>query len=266
MLSKRNLLEFSLLKRNTFNRRQAIQDLISEKEVVTVDELARTFATSEVTIRKDLARMEEDGLLLRRYGGASAIPKEVSGTGSVRQFSDSQQLIVKAAAMLIKDYSRIVIDSGNTTAALIPHLQEKQGLIVMTNSLLVANAINDLESEPPALLMTGGTWDEHSRSFQGQTAESVLRSFDFDQLFIGADGIDAARGTTTFNELLGLSRVMAEISREVIVMVESSKFGRRIPNQELPWEMIDVLVTDDGVKPDLVGQIEAQQVRIILAC
>ena len=63
--------------------------------------------------------------------------------------------------------------------------------------------------------MTGGTWDPHSESFQGQIAEQVLRSYDFDQLFIGADGIDLARGTTTFNELVGLSRVMADVAREV---------------------------------------------------
>ncbi len=72
----------------------------------------------------------------------------------------------------------------------------------MTNSLSVANALNELEDEP-TLLMTGGTWDPHSEAFQGQVAESVLRSYDFDQLFIGADGIDIARGTTTFNELIG---------------------------------------------------------------
>lgn len=71
--------------------------------------------------------------------------------------------------------------------------------------------------------MTGGTWDSRSESFQGKVAEQVLRSYDFDQLFIGADGLDLARGTTTFNELVGLSQVMAEVSREVIVLIESQK-------------------------------------------
>ena len=78
---------------------------------------------------------------------------------------------------------------SSTTAALIPELGRKPGLVVMTNSLNVANALRELEHEP-VLLMTGGTWDPHSESFQGQVAEQVLRSYDFDQLFIGADGID----------------------------------------------------------------------------
>jgi DeoR/GlpR family transcriptional regulator of sugar metabolism len=128
----------------------------------------------------------------------------------------------------------------------------------------VAGALRELENEP-ILLMTGGTWDPHSESFQGQVAEQVLRSYDFDQLFIGADGIDLARGTTTFNELVGLSRVMAEVAREVIVMVESDKIGRRIPNLELPWDKIHTLVTDDALAAEAREQIQAKGITLICA-
>jgi DeoR/GlpR family transcriptional regulator of sugar metabolism len=113
--------------------------------------------------------------------------------------------------------------------------------------------------------MTGGTWDSHSESFQGQVAESVLRSYDFDQLFIGADGVDLARGTTTFNELIGLSNVMAEVAREVVVMIESEKIGRKIPNLELAWDAIDVVVTDKGLTNEQKAQIESNGVKVICA-
>ena len=148
--------------------------------------------------------------------------------------------------------------------ALIPQLQSKRGLVVMTNSLAVAHAIRELENEP-TLLMSGGTWDTHSESFQGQIAEQVIRSYDFDQLFIGCDGIDPVRGTTTFNELLGLSRVMAEAAREVVVMAEADKVGRRIPNLELPWTAVSVLITDDRLSPEQQQQIEQQGVRVVIA-
>ena len=71
--------------------------------------------------------------------------------------------------------------------------------------------------------------------------------------------------TTTFNELVGLSRVMAEVAREVIVMVDSEKFGRRIPNLELPWDAIDTLITDDGIGAELKQQIEQHGVQVICA-
>lgn len=134
----------------------------------------------------------------------------------------------------------------------------------MTNSLNIAEQIQQLESEP-TLLMTGGTWDPHSEAFQGQIAEQVLRSYDFDQLFIGADGIDINRGTTTFNELIGLSRVMAEVARDVIVMVSSDKIGRKIPNLELPWQQITSLITDDQLSVENQQQIKQHGVNLIIA-
>ncbi|WP_039808362.1 DeoR/GlpR family DNA-binding transcription regulator [Azotobacter chroococcum] len=247
-------------KRNTPQRRHAILALLAERGEVSVDELSRRFETSEVTIRKDLAVLEKNGLLLRRYGGA--VPRPQDAEDGLRPPSACQQAIAKAAAARIREHARIVVDSGSTTAALIPELGHKRGLVVMTNSLDVANALRELENEP-VLLMTGGTWDPHSESFQGQVAEQVLRSYDFDQLFIGADGIDLARGTTTFNELLGLSRVMAEVAREVVVMVESDKVGRRIPNLELPWSSVHTLITDERLPPEAREQIAARGVELV---
>ena len=250
-------------KRNTPQRRHAILALLNTQGEVSVDELAKGFATSEVTIRKDLAALEKNGLLLRRYGGAVPMPQELIGD-AVQPVSRYKQAIARAGVKRIREHARIIIDSGTTTAAMIPELGHKRGLVVMTNSLNVANALRDLEHEP-VLLMTGGTWDPHSESFQGQVAEQVLRSYDFDQLFIGADGIDLARGTTTFNELLGLSRVMAEVAREVIVMVESDKIGRRIPNLELPWSSVHTLITDERLDAGAREQLTARGINLICA-
>ncbi|WP_367987359.1 DeoR/GlpR family DNA-binding transcription regulator [Vibrio sp. NTOU-M3] len=251
-------------KRNTQLRRHAISNLVNEKGEVSVEALSLQFETSEVTIRKDLASLEKNGQLLRRYGGAIALPKEVVHEEFHGKVSVRKNELAEAAAKLIRDHNRVVIDSGSTTAALIQQLNHKRGLVVMTNSLNVANALNELESEP-TLLMTGGTWDAHSESFQGQVAESVLRSYDFDQLFIGADGVDLARGTTTFNELVGLSKVMADVSREVVVMVESEKIGRKIPNLELSWDAVDVLVTNRDITDEDKQTIESQGVKVICA-
>ncbi|WP_087025068.1 DeoR/GlpR family DNA-binding transcription regulator [Thaumasiovibrio subtropicus] len=253
-----------MTKRNTQQRRHNIVAYVNEKQEVSVDGLAKHFATSEVTIRKDLAELEKSGLLLRRFGGAVAMPQELINHENCEQVSKRKLSIAKCAASLIRDHNRIIIDSGSTTASLIYQLEEKHGLVVMTNSLNVANALNEVENDI-TLLMTGGTWDPHSEAFQGQVAESVLRSYDFDQLFIGADGIDLERGTTTFNELIGLSRVMAEVSRQVIVMVESEKIGRRIPNLELAFEHIHTLVTDNELTKEYKTKLEKMGVKVICA-
>lgn len=246
-------------KRNTVQRRHQILQQLSLDGEVHVDALARALTTSEVTIRKDLALLEQGGLLLRRYGGAISMPTEL--TEHTVAITPRKKAIAQIAAQLIRDHNRILIDFGSTTAALIPELSSKRGLVVMTNSLHVANAVCDLDNEP-TLLMSGGTWDAHSESFQGKIAETVIASYDFDQLFIGCDGIDIEHGTTTFNELMQLSRVMAKAAREVIVMAESCKIGRRIPNIELGWEHIDHLITDYELSPDQQQHIEQHGVQI----
>ena len=251
-------------KRNTQQRRHTIIALLNEQGEVTVDELSQRFETSEVTIRKDLTALEKNGLLLRRYGGAVPVPSEMVTESAGEPVSQRKQALARAAAERVRDHNRIIIDSGSTTAALLGQLGHKHGLVVMTNSLNIANALRELEPEP-TLLMTGGTWDPSSESFQGQVAEQVLRSYDFDQLFIGADGIDIERGTTTFNELIGLSRVMAEVAREVVVMVESDKIGRKIPNLELPWGVIHTLVTDGGITKDQQQQLEQKGINLVIA-
>ena len=248
--------------RNTKQRRHTIMQLLQEQGEVSVEQLVQLFDISEVTIRKDLSALETNGFLLRKYGGAILMPKEIIDESENDELTKRKFVIAKAAAERIRDHNRIIIDSGSTTAALIKQLNLKQGLVVMTNSLSVATELRALENEP-TLLMTGGTWDTRSESFQGKVAEQVLRSYDFDQLFIGADGIDLARGSTTFNELVGLSQVMAEVSREVVVMVESQKIGRKMPNLELTWQQIDVLITDTGLSEQDKQAILAHGVEVI---
>ena len=248
--------------RNTKQRRHTIMQLLQEQGEVSVEQLVQLLDISEVTIRKDLSALETNGFLLRKYGGAILMPKEIIDENENDELKKRKFVIAKAAAERIRDHNRIIVDSGSTTAALIKQLNLKQGLVVMTNSLSVATELRALENEP-TLLMTGGTWDTRSESFQGKVAEQVLRSYDFDQLFIGADGIDLARGSTTFNELVGLSQVMAEVSREVVVMVESQKIGRKMPNLELTWQQIDVLITDTGLSEQDKQAILAHGVEVI---
>ncbi|MDF1763725.1 MAG: DeoR family transcriptional regulator [Oleibacter sp.] len=264
-------------------RHQTILTELNRTGLVQVESLSKQLHTSEVTIRKDLSVLERDGLLIRRYGGAQRLPlqreqfkehpREQSATSNSAssglhsaepKVSNRKFAIGQLAGQQVNDHSRILIDFGTTTTAMIPHLAHVEGLMVMTNSMRTAQAVLAL-TPSPTLLMTGGTWDNQTHSLQGQIAEQVLQSYDFDQLFIGCDGLDPQRGTTTFNELFGLSQVMAESAREVIVLATTDKLGRRIPNLELPWSKIDTLITDADIPKDARQQIEQQGVRVLIA-
>jgi DeoR/GlpR family transcriptional regulator of sugar metabolism len=251
-----------LAKAETQTRRDSIAQQISADGAVTVDELAERYRVSEVSIRKDLADLESKGLCIRRFGGAVASAQLV--VPQPAQDNPAKRAIAAAAAQCIRPDTRIIIDSGRTTSYLLPHLGAIHNLKVMTNSLATALKLTELDNEL-TLLMPGGTWDKQTESFQGQLAEQMLRFYDFDQLFIGADGIDLSRGTTTFNELISLSRVMAEVSKQVIVMAESWKLGRKMPNQELAWKNINVLVTDAALPQEQKHVIENFGIKVVLA-
>ncbi|WP_338294696.1 DeoR/GlpR family DNA-binding transcription regulator [Planctobacterium marinum] len=232
------------MKRNTQQRRRQIVSILELHGEQSVESLANQFTTSEVTIRKDLAALEQNGLVLRRHGGAILAPGESKEI--IEKVSKRKMSIAQAAAALIKDHDRILIDSGNTTHAMVSFLKAKRGLVVMTNSLSTAQDVLDLEPEP-TLLMTGGTWDVHSQSFQGAMAEQMVSSYNFDLAFVGASGLDLSRGTTTFNELTQLTLAMTKVARKTVVLAESEKFQRKMPNLELSWQQITTLITDDQI-------------------
>lgn len=249
-------------------RRQAIVTWINQHGHTQVEALAAQFNTSEVTIRKDLAALDAQGLIIRQFGGAvPAIAKHaVSDTLSPKTGNviSSLSYIGECAASLVKPGSKLVIDCGSTTSTILPFLSQISGLVVMTNALATANYLTQCEKEP-TVLMTGGTWDAQSQSFQGAMAEQLVNAYSFDIAFIGAAGIDVNRGTTTFNELTGVTRAMAQAASKVVVMASSKKLTHKMPNLELGWDTISVLITDEGISAQDKQNIEEQGVAVMIA-
>lgn len=250
-------------KRNTQQRREEIVEWVNQAGQVQVDEMAARFGTSEVTIRKDLTLLADEKRVLRQFGGAAPMPGvPQSALANVALLSD-KTAIARLAATLVNDNSKLILDSGNTTGSIIPFLTHRK-LVVMTNSLHIAEALTSADNEP-TVLMTGGTWDAHSQAFQGKMAENMISVYSFDIAFIGASGLDVGRGTTTLNELTGLSKAMAGVARKVVILAESEKFTYRMPNLELAWDDIDVLVTDGHIDEQIKQQIEQQGVTVMVA-
>ena len=247
------------MKRNTQQRRRQIIETLTQQGETSVETLAALYGTSEVTIRKDLAALEQNGLVLRRFGGAILMPAESAEQSE--EVSSRKKAIGEAAAAMIPDHARIVMDSGSTTNAMVPYLAGKRGLVIMTNSITTAQELLELDPEP-TVLVTGGTWDTQSQSLQGAMAEKMLESYNFDFAFVGASGVDIERGTTTFNELTQLTSSMAKASRNVVVLAESSKFSRKMPNLELPWQRISQLITDSELPQDIKLSVEDKGVAI----
>lgn len=238
---------------NSFERRNKIVDMVNTQGSVLVLDLSNLFGISEVTIRADLRLLEEKGLLTRFHGGAArpgsnlaeSDNQEVILEDRYQLASDPKKRIAKAAAALIKEGMTVILDSGSTTLLIAEELVNMNNITVITNSLPAAFTLSD--NKDITLVVCGGTVRHKTHSMHGTIAERSLQGICADLMFVGADGIDATNGITTFNEGYSISSVMAAAAHKVIAVLDATKFNRRGFNQVLPMEKIHCVMTDSEI-------------------
>jgi DeoR family transcriptional regulator of aga operon len=238
----------------TSERRERIIQQLRSNGSVQVNEMAAYYQVSTVTIRNDLTFLEKQGIAIRAYGGAllcepnQTVPERTIADKSVLNMPVKQR-IGALAATLVQPKCRLILDSGTTTLEIARHLREHQEILVMTNGINVANAL--LEAEGVELLMTGGHLRRKSLSFYGAQAEQSLQNYHFDLLFLGVDGIDIERGVSTHHEdEARLNRCMCQVAERIVVVTDSSKFGRRSLHKIIDTPRIHTLITDDNISTD----------------
>ncbi len=251
---------------NTIERQQEIVRLTQQQGKVSVTELANRFGVSEVTIRSDLAVLDQKQLLVRSRGGAmvnSDLIRELSLKEKGHCYSALKQELGKVAASLVNDGDRLLLDSGTTTQQVAANLLEHQDLIVMTNGLNIATEL--ARSDDVEVMITGGLLRKKSMSFYGSIAEKSLRDYNFNKLILGVDGFDLKTGLTThFEKEASLNRMMCEIASEIIVVTDSSKFDQQAFHVICASRQIQQLVTDNGIPERYVEELTKQGVQLHL--
>ena len=248
-------------------RREMLVRYLREHGRTTVNDLASHFNITGATVRSDLRYLEQASLVTRRYGGAEAVSHPVAEDRTMDEKTtlnqNIKQRIGAKAASLVHDGESIILDNGSTTLQMVPWLVERVALTVMTNSLLIINEAVSRDCNMN-LLMPGGTYRKRSSSFHGGLAEQAFRSFTFDKLFIGADGFDIEQGTTTFNEAYQVSQAMCHAAKQIIVVTDSSKFGRKTPNVVVPIDKINIVITDHGISEADQAALEQRGIQVLL--
>lgn len=248
-------------------RREMLVKYLREHGRTNVNDLAAHFNITGATVRSDLRSLEQTNQVVRRYGGAEAVVQSAVEDRTLDEKTalnqEVKQRIGEKAASFVRDGESIILDNGSTTLQMVPWLVDRVALTVMTNSLLIVNEAVARDSNM-TLLMPGGTFRKRSSSFHGGLAEQAFRFYTFDKLFIGADGFDIELGTTTFNEAYQVSQSMCQAARQIVVVTDSSKFGRKTPNIVVPIEKIDIVITDSGIKEADKAALEAKDIQVIL--
>ena len=178
----------------TAERRQAIVDLVRTRGAMSLRELAEAVDTSEVTVRRDIRALEEQGVLDRRRGGA-VWPGGLSHEQSYQQkrtvASAEKQAIGKLAASLVSEGDAIVIGAGSTTREFARRLARVPDLTVVTNSLLVAQVLSDAKAE---VVLTGGSLRKSTFALIGSAAEKSLAGVRVQRAFLSGNGLTPERG------------------------------------------------------------------------
>lgn len=246
-------------------RRRAIVGLLQRDGRVLVSSIAEHFAVSSVTARNDLLVLHKRGLLQRVHGGAIA-PGFAAEDRALREktalHSREKAAIAQAAARLVQPRETIILDSGSTTTEVARVLRTISPLTVITNAVNIAS---ELVGSPIDVVLSGGSLRENAFSLVGPIAEETLAQFNADRLFLGVDGIDATHGITTPNMLESkVNRVMISIAREVVVVTDSSKFGRRSLCQIAPLRAVHRIITDRGAPPSELKRLRDAGIEVTL--
>ena len=252
----------------TPERRQQIMRLLEKEQRVTVPELSQQFAVSEVTIRKDLAWLEAQGLAMRTHGGAIATttgspPSEMSLDVRERQQHAEKERIGEAAASYIHDGETIALDASTTALAMAPFLGSKRDLTVVTNG--VRTAMELLAFPTLSVLLLGGMLRRESYSVVGMWGKSVLEQVHISKAFVGARGLTLRAGLTDVNaEEIKLKRAMIEAANEVIALIDSTKWNQVTLATFCPLERLKLIITDTQAPAQMVKQVRKLGVEVLL--
>ncbi|WP_375241304.1 DeoR/GlpR family DNA-binding transcription regulator [Polaribacter sp.] len=245
-------------------RHQIILDKLDKEKHIEVLDLCMLLNVSAVTIRKDLKLLEKKGLLFRTHGGASLKNPYANDRSIIEKQKISvieKNSIADAAAAIISDNDSILIASGTTVQALAKAIDPEKKLMVVTSSLAVSlELINNNNIE---ILQLGGYIRHSSASVIGEYAMKILESMSCSKLFIGVDGIDLDYGITTSNlNEADLNKKMMASANKIIVLADSSKFGKKSFAKVCSLTNIDRIITDKGILPNMLRNLEKKGVTV----
>jgi len=249
-------------------RRRRILELLEAQERVTVEELVDRYGVSAVTIRGDLDALADLGAVVRSHGGAlkrAEAPEDVPIAVKETLHHAEKVRIGHAAAQMVRDGETVMLDSGTTTAEIARQIRflKLRSLTVITNALNIAMEIASLPHV--RLIMIGGILRQMSYSLCGPPAEHALRGLHADRLFLAVDGLDPEIGLMTPDVLEAqLNTVMIQVSREVVVVADSSKFQRRSLSVIAKLDAVHKVVTDSGASPEVLAALRARNVEVIV--
>lgn len=250
-------------------RQEMILDEARRTGAVQVSELVLRLGVSDMTIRRDLDALAKRGLVEKVYGGAtSMVGRSTDEPGfeakSVRQLAE-KEAIAALAATLVRPGTAIGLSAGTTTWTLARHLDEVPDLTVVTNSVRIADVLQQRNRTDRTVVLTGGVRTP-SDALVGPVAVQALRSLHLDVVFLGVHGMAAKAGFTTPNlNECETDRALAQAANHLVVVADHEKWSTVGISTIVELDQVDVLVTDDGLPPAARRALDEQVPEVMIA-
>jgi DeoR/GlpR family transcriptional regulator of sugar metabolism len=248
-------------------RQEHIARIVEEHGRARVADLARQFDVSAVTIRKDLLVLEGEQRLVRAHGGAIAIDRsrpELAFDIRERLQADEKLRIGAAAAALVHDGESIVMDASTTALSVARHIKARGAwsqLTIITNGLRIAF---ELAGHPGlTVLMLGGRVRWEALSVVGQLGDGLFSRINVQKAFLGAAGFTLESGLSdATDEEAQIKRSMVAAAREVIAIVDHTKWERAAFATFCPVDQVSIVFTDPQAPPAMIETLETRSVEV----
>ncbi|CQR56329.1 DeoR/GlpR transcriptional regulator [Paenibacillus sonchi] len=245
-------------------RRKKIIDLVHQDKRVLVSDLSRMFEVTEETIRRDLEKLEKDGILSRTYGGAMLNRHTNEDLPFVTRNAlntDMKRNIALKALDLINDGDTLMVDPSSTAFEFLKLLGNKNNLTVITNSI---NILHEFASSGMNIISSGGSLRHRSLSLVGPVAHDTIRRYNVDTAVISCKGIDMERGVTDSNEPeCELKKYMLRQAQKVVLLADHTKFDKTAFTRLVELSSIDVLITDRRPAESWLTRLAEENIEVL---
>jgi DeoR family fructose operon transcriptional repressor len=244
-------------------RKQKILENIEQVGIIDVKEIAILLQTSEITVRRDLSVLSEQGLLVRTHGGAmkvslSQIPVSFAQKSALN--AEQKDKICRLAANQIQEGDVVFLDCGSTVFRMCPFIRNLK-IKVVTNSLPI---INELIDSAVSLNFAGGEIDFERQAAHGKIAVEHFGKYRANKAFVGIDGISIKNGLSASSEKEAeITMALAQNAQEVFFLCDSGKLEKDRYLPFAPISFVKNLITDSLISEEIMREYEAAGVRVL---
>ena len=245
-------------------RRNVILSRLTEDGKVIVADLSRMFNVTEETIRRDLEKLEGEGLAKKTYGGAVLNQNNVDLPFMVRKETNvcEKKLVAEKTAELIHDGDYIMLDASSTAIYVAKEIKNRKNITLITNSVEILLEMADKEDW--RVLSTGGSLKKGSLSLVGTSAEKMIRGFHVDLAVCSCKGLDLGLGITDSNEKdCEIKQAIFAASDKKVLAIDSTKFDKRSFVRVCDIDNVDVIVTDAAPSERWIEKLREKNIQLV---